>query len=103
MPHSNGADLPYNDISTGKCMDLLNLLSSDSVTPIWVTGHCGVEGNEKADKVARFGSESELPNVVPNIQGPISDGELRRGALIPKASFLDHPIDGQRITQYQER
>ena len=41
-----------------KCLDSLKCLSnSNKVNLIWVPGHSNVEGNERADELARIGSE----------------------------------------------
>lgn len=44
-----------------ECKMLLNVLGGhNKVNLIWVPGHCGVEGNEKADFLARKGSNLEM-------------------------------------------
>ena len=44
-----------------ECFDILQRLASDNrVTLCWVPGHCGVDGNEAADELAREGSSFRI-------------------------------------------
>jgi hypothetical protein len=44
-----------------ECLDALSVLANrNEVTPIWVPGHCGIAGSEKADELDRQGAAMTL-------------------------------------------
>ena len=47
---------------------LQSLLLTNQVTLIWVPGHCGINGNETADNLARIGSNSTYIGAEPLIK-----------------------------------
>ena len=53
-------------LQAGKLPDLLKQLlqlsNGYSLTLQWVPSHCGIPGNERADRLAREGAESEQPS-----------------------------------------
>lgn len=56
-----------------ECKDLLNRMGlRNQITLVWVPGHSGVEGNEKADEMARIGSASHPCGPEPQIPIPQS-------------------------------
>ena len=58
------------------CWNILqNLGANNALTLSWVPGHSGIEGNEKADELARRGSENELIGPEPCL--PLSDSFFR--------------------------
>jgi ribonuclease HI len=66
--------------------NLQDLAASNSVTLIWVPGHSDIEGNERADSLAREGS-SKIP-CAPLPVIPLSGGWF--AAEVKKWSFLEH-------------
>lgn len=49
---------------------LEQLAKGNSVTLLWVPGHCGIDGNEKADELARKGSETKFIGPEPVVGVP---------------------------------
>lgn len=69
------------------CKDALNALGgSNKVTILWVPGHEGIEGNERADELARKGAESDF--VGPEPMFGIS--ESTRKAIVREWLFQRH-------------
>lgn len=59
-----------------ECRDKLNkLCSSNSVTLLWVPGHSDIEGNERADELARNGSEHPFVGPPPAVGVSINFGK----------------------------
>jgi ribonuclease HI len=44
-----------------ECLDAVSVLANrNEITPIWVPGHCGIAGSEKADELDRQGAAMTL-------------------------------------------
>lgn len=51
----------YTSKLVWECVELLQQLSCrNKVNLYWVPGHCGIEGNEKADQLAKIGSSMQF-------------------------------------------
>lgn len=60
---------PKADATLLKLLDKLQLLSKQQmVTLQWIPAHCGVPGNEEADKLSKLGSNSEQPETDVSLQ-----------------------------------
>lgn len=56
-----------------ECIEMLNSLAETRfVQLIWVPGHSNIEGNEKADELARLGSNSPFVGPLPIVPVPLS-------------------------------
>lgn len=78
------------------CRTLLNRLCDSNITTLsWVPGHSGHEGNEKADELARKGSESISQDAVANVYNPISS-LYRTVDRITKAAAVDRWMTSEK-------
>ena len=59
-------------LNAGKEKDLLDAIreicTDRRVAVQWIPAHCGISGNEQADRLAKTGAQSEQPNTVPSYQ-----------------------------------
>ena len=73
-----GAPIITSQLTLG-CRQALELLAQDNkVTLVWVPGHSGIKGNERADVLAKAGSETEFLGPEPALGVPFC---LGRGAI----------------------
>lgn len=55
------------------CRESLDRMRQHNIRLCWVPGHCGIDGNEKADELARAGAEFPAEHAVAGIYMPLRD------------------------------
>lgn len=85
-----------------ECINSLKQLSSSNRTVIgWVPGHAGIDGNEKADELARLGASTPLNGPEPFIGIPKSTVKnIIKEWVNQESNHLWHDTNGQETSKF---
>ena len=88
-----------------ECSTALRELSNQNVLFFWVPGHCGIEGNEHADNLARQDSAQQFfdPEPFPGTSTSTIKSELRKQEMQHRVTHWLHTQGSRQAKQFVYR